>query len=180
MKKYIFQIFITLLTITLSVSAQNNPSNRSNKASDTVKAKTYTFKTRNKAKKLEEKETFEFDDDAENIYGEVLEHEKEEKKRNKQYITGDQDEEAEYSPFDDFRIPIRKNISRSELLIRGWKTDSNMYKFRCFNKNRIRLTYWYLETKEGDLTNGSTFINITEEEEEEKCRDTDEVHQERD
>lgn len=70
------------------------------------------------------------------------------------------EEIANQSVFMDFRIPVRENISESDLRYDGWKTDVDMYTFRCRDGERIRLTLWYL-TKGDYRTKGSEFINIT-------------------
>lgn len=67
---------------------------------------------------------------------------------------------AKKSLFTDFRIPVRKNISESDLRYDGWKTDPAMYAFRCSDGIRIRMTLWYL-TEEDSETKISEFVNIT-------------------
>lgn len=67
---------------------------------------------------------------------------------------------AEKSLFTDFRIPVRKNISESDLIYDGWKTDSAMYAFRCSDGIRIRMTLWYLTEEDSDIKI-SEFVNIT-------------------
>lgn len=70
------------------------------------------------------------------------------------------DETLKESIYTDFRIPVRENISESDLRYDGWKTDPAMYTFKCSDGKRIRLTLWYL-TEGDERTNGSELVNIT-------------------
>ncbi|MDO6738293.1 hypothetical protein [Wenyingzhuangia sp. 2_MG-2023] len=70
------------------------------------------------------------------------------------------EEPSKKSIFTDFRIPIRENVVESDLRYDGWKTDPEMYAFRCRDKKRIRLTLWYFN-KGDNRTKGSEFVNIT-------------------
>jgi len=65
------------------------------------------------------------------------------------------------SVFDNFRVPVRENINESYLLYAGWKTDPNTYTFRCKNKKRVRLTFWYTDLSAKEDMEGSEFINVT-------------------
>jgi len=66
-----------------------------------------------------------------------------------------------YSVFTDFRIPVRANINESYLMFAGWQTDSNAYTYRCKNKKRVRLTFWYSKLSGSPEVKGSEFINVT-------------------
>lgn len=64
--------------------------------------------------------------------------------------------------FDDFRFEIRENINQTELINDGWLKDPSLHVYRCRNKKRVRLTYWYKPNENKNDSIPHAFINVTE------------------